>query len=244
MHRIRGALLALLALTLLPAGPLAAQRAWDVSVVGGAGYIFPIRTLGQSAAETEELQNLQPLADLDKGMTAHVGVEIGRPGSDVSFRGRVHTTIGGHISMIAGICNLFPDSQNPICTPFGIDVTMMQFLADIRFKRGNPGDVIRPIMSVGAGIRSWSFGTLPACDLTTDPNWTQTVCPNALDLYENVSSSPAIIFGVGLMGEVGPLQFTLEGEPHLSAFSGGSNRAEGNTMIDMNVALSAKLTIF
>lgn len=232
------------ALSLSPApGRAQLPDGWTFSVEGQVGGMFPLRQLGKNSGTIPQVPVLQVVAERETSATVGGGVVFTSPSGETTVRARFSTTLDGVVSGRLGVCG---DPDNPLfegalCEPVETASDIRAFSVDMGFLQGSPGDRVRASLHIGAGLRSYSFGTI-ACQDPTD--W-QVICEFTSEIWQDDGGiSPFIMGGLRLNGDLGPAVLWIEGMDHVGRYNGGSDRADGNIQNDLSVTAGLSVRIF
>ncbi len=233
----------LLGFTALLPTAISAQQGWSVAPFAEGGVLLPTRPYGDNIGNLTQERVFQVVGELQPVATFGAGLDIASPYEGVSFRARFQTTLGGEMRGRVQLCEL-EQIESAACDPITSDLDVRSFTAEVRFLQGRETSRIRPFLGGGIGVRSYSSRNIPTCP-TSDPSiWATEVCPRAVDIPVDPGIAPTVFFGGGLHSLFGPLQLNVGGEGHISSFSGGINTAEGGTLIDASLNVSASFRIF
>lgn len=247
VHRL---LVALAALTLLAAqgAPLSAQEedrsSWQILPHGEFGWLIPMRNVGKNATilgSGDQEGVLQVVADVDPGLAFGGGITVQPPDSDLRIRASVRTTSGVTADGILALCQSDVFNVPDICTVQQTDASLVEGTVDLIFLSVHRDRRISPTVFVGVGLRKWSFDSeTEQCDglETGDP---RNICVAIREIWEDPAVDPALSFGAGLRGLMQPLEAFVQFRTVASQYSGGSERADGETLID--VVLSGGLSL-
>lgn len=244
MRRLAARLLLPLAVGLLgvssPA-PAAAQIGdWTLSATADAGAFVPLRQLATNAGTGRQNRVLQVLAEQQSSASFGGGIVATSPSGNTLVRARYMTTSGASSSGRWGVCG---DPSNPLgtgalCEPVEVDSEYSAFSVDVGFMQGSVGSRVRPSIHLGAGMRSYSFGTVDC----TDPGDWQVVCEAVSEIWlEDGGLSPFLMAGLRLTSDLGPASIWVEAMDQVGPYGGGSDRADGNFQNDL--ALSGGFTV-
>lgn len=216
---------------------------WTLSATADFGGNFPIRQLGKNAGTIPQVPVLQVVADREKSLSVGAGVIATSPSGETTVRGRFYTTIDGIVSGRLGFCGE-PDNplfRGPLCEPVETTADVRSFAVDVGFLQGAPGDRIRASIHIGAGLRSFSFGSID-CEDPTD--W-EVICEFTSEIWQDEGGvSPFILAGLRLNGDLGPARLWVEGMDQIGRYDGGSDRADGNVQNDLLVTAGISIRVF
>jgi hypothetical protein len=246
--RIPRLLLLAIAATVVAPGPGEAQeRTWRLSVVGEAGYLKPIRSLGNNSTEVESVAVFQVITDVEPAPWVGGGLQIEIPARELRFRGVYRRTLDGSSRSRLAVCG-DPDDPNfvgALCEPVESDAVLETVLFDVSVPRGSPTALVRPMLHLGVGLRRWSFGfDQDATCIDPDQQWTD-VCDLAADVWRDPGGlTPFLNFGLGLTTGVGPARAYGEALANTGPYRGGAGRADGNFQVDLTFNVGLAIPIY
>ena len=244
MRRIATSLVACALTVIVTAVPARAQLGgWSLSVTAEGGVNIPTRQLGKNSGTIPQLPVLQVVADRESSGVVGGGVMLTSPSGETTVRARFLTTLDGSVSGRLGVCgdDDNPLFQGPLCAPVETTVDMNSFSVDLGFLQGAPGDRVRASLHIGAGLRTFSFGT----NVCEDPTDWQQVCEFTSEIWEDDGGVvPFLLAGLRLNGDLGPATLWIEGFDQVGRYNGGSDRADGNIQNDVTVSAGLAVRIF
>jgi len=227
--------------------PAAAQeRSWTVRALGEVGFFLPLRTLGKNASS--ELSLGAVIAELESAPSFGGGVAIEFPEKGTALRARFQTVLDGDVRGRLGVCGDPDDplADGDLCNEVSATYSMTTLSIDGQVLRGSAASRLRPLVSLGVGLRKYSFE--PNEGQCTAPGavalWTP-ICNRTVDIWrEDAGWSPMLRFGAGLQAVLGPALATLEVQDLFGRYSGGVSGADGNTQNDVIFNLGLTLKVF
>lgn len=229
---------------LLPATPVQAQLGgWSLSATAEGGFNIPIRQLGKNSGTIPQLPVLQVVADRESSATVGGGLILTSPSGETFVRARFLTTLDGVVSGRLGVCG---DADNPLfrgplCQPVETSVDVRSFSVDLGFLQGAPGDRLRASLHIGAGLRTFTFGTVDCVDPT---DW-EVVCEFTSEIWQDDGGiAPFLMGGLRINGRLGPADLWIEGIDQVGRYDGGSDRADGNVQNDITLTAGLAIPIF
>lgn len=244
MYIRRWPILAAAALVLIPPPAIEAQeRSWRLNVVGNLGYMKPIRSLGNNATRVPDLPILQVITDFDPSPTVGGGLELDLLEHGITVRGIYDRTLSGASDSRLAFCG---DPDDPfatgaLCVPVETTGIVQSLAVDVYFSRGSPTARIKPILSIGGGLRHYQFEGI-TCN---DPSDWQYICELAADVWADGGGiTPFLIFGGGLRSQLGPVRALMEGQVRSGRYDGGINSATGNIQIDLALGLRLSVNVY
>jgi hypothetical protein len=246
LHRFAPVALVVLASLAVQTPAAAQERSWTVRALGEVGLFLPLRTLGKNASSVLRLGSV--IAELEAAPSFGVGAAIDFPEKGTTLRARFQTTPDGDVRGRLGVCG-DPDDPlagGPLCEPVNASYSTKSFSVDGAVLRGSADSRLRPVVALGLGLRRYDFdanaGQCTAPGVHT--GWAP-ICERTVDIWRGDSGwSPMLQFGVGLRAVLGPVVATLDVQDLFGRYSGGVNRADGNTQNDLIFNLGLTLEVY
>lgn len=222
------------------ANPHQQGRSWSVAAFASGGYQWPTGRLAQNVTGNDDpnLGLLETVSELAPSPAWAGGIELGLPPQGVLFRLGWMSTTGAEVTGRLGVCTLL---RGELCAPVAAPVTVREAFLDVRLLRGRSEAPIRPVVSVGIGLRRYSY-IVPTCPLSIGD--ARLVCLAITDLYTDTSDHFVLRFGLGARVRWGPAFVELGGGGSTGRYSGGSGRAHGSWYQDFRVESSIGAILF
>lgn len=247
----RTLLLAALALflgpALSPAPALAQGRSWTVAPTARVGVLFPLRTLGKTAGIFQNVvpNEQQILGELGEALQVGGGVEVAFPERSMRVELLYTTTVDGEANGQIAFCGSPNDplSTSPVCTNIFTGYQLHTVSADVYTVRGHPSDLLNAVLSVGVGLRSYSFDE-PDCTVYENVDVTRA-CIGLRDLWSDGGGlTPILRFGFGLQFDSGPFALRSSLIPVVGRYPGGADNTVGHGQLDLSVLVGASYRLF
>jgi len=228
-----------LLLVLLSANPISAQEgSWGLRVFPHAGLHLPQRNLGKNAVEIQFQSALQVVAQVENSPTVGGGLELFLGGNDFRIRGQFSTTVGSTARGVLGLCEsgrLEFANQELCAVDTETDAQIIDGTAELVFVTGNPDRWIRPLITLGVGVRSFDFDSesLQCLTFGNELSDEYKICDQAKEILENPSVNPSLTFGLGLEADRGLLSGFVRLAALSASYTGGSGLADGGRQVDL-----------
>lgn len=212
---------------------------WRVAIwaYGAHGYTFG-NLAKNAASDIPSLATLETVFEMGAASLVGTGVELFLPGGQFSVRLGWESSFGAEATGQVAICSLL---QGSLCKTETAAATVQGAMVAIRSAQGEAGQRIRPVVSLLAGMRWYSF-EIPECTgLTGDPH---LVCGAIADLFRDPEAHTFLRAGVGLQARSGPVRVEVGIEGGASRYEGGTDRTSGNWYQDLRLQSSASLFVF
>ncbi len=241
-------LLALLLLPLDPPAPLEAQeRGWHLAPFARVGGLIPLRSTGKSVGFFQNTipQEQQVIAELGNALEYGGGVSVEIPANNLRIDVAYARTEGGDANAQIGFCGSPDDplSDAPYCDRVYPPYQIQGFSADAVTVRGRPGSLLRPVLSLGIGLRQYSFDD-PDCTAYEDSD-VASACVYISDLWvDGGGYTPTFRAGVGL--DVSRGIFSLRGSvnPIYGKYPGGIGNTVGHGQLDISAYVAAAVRVY
>lgn len=241
-------LLCLFLLPLLPAesaGQLAEGEPLDVRIFVLGGALLPTQNLASSSDLLLEDQIVQAVSEFESASVFGGGIEVLLPDPNLRIRARYNQSVDGTADGRLLICSKESGfDPTGICTPQRVDATVRAFGAELIFALGQPGQRLRALLQLGAGVRSYDFDE-PDCSAAPLGD-ERFVCNLVADMWEDPpSADPYLSFGAGAQVNL-TRRFDLQllVQDWFGEFSAGGDRAEGNQVNDITISVGLSTTLF
>ena len=215
-------------------------RAWQLALWMKGGYqISSARMANNAASDVPELRLLETVAELSPAMLYGGGFEVRLPTRDFTARVGWETLREGEVTGQIAVCELF---EGPLCEKRYVPADIWTLSTVFRLVSGSPGQVIRPVISAGVGMRGFAF-TLPQCPPASEGDL-HRVCEAILDLYEDPKPHSILFAGIGGQTALDRLVFELGVNAATGRYAGGSARTDGNWYHVLRFELSTSARVF
>ena len=240
----RTVLFTAVAMIAAPTGVEAQLSSWNVRVFPEGGYLFHMRNLGKNSVALIEQSTLQTVADLRNSPIIGGGVEMANPDRSLRFQARVHSTLGAEARGLLGICQaerVVQQGEGFCQVEEVVDASLLDASVEMVLAGKNPERLVRPLFSVGLGLRKHDFDNDPsACNRWTDEDL-QEVCSRSREIFENPSKDPLLAFGFGIETARDPFSAFVHLRTYAGQYSGGGGITDGEVHIDL--ALTGGFTL-
>ena len=247
----RPVLVTLLALLLLPAArptTLEAQeRGWHLTPYARVGGFIPLRSMGKTVGFFQNTipQEQQVIAELGSTLEWGAGLSFEIPDKDVRIDVAYSRTSGGEANAQIGFCGPEDDplSNQPYCGRVYTPYQIQGVSADLLTTRGSEGSTFRPTLSIGLGLRKYSFED-PDCTVYEDSD-VASVCVYVSDLWvDGGGLTPTLRAGVGLDANLGIVSLRGSLNPMYGRYPGGIGNTVGHGQLDISAYVSAAIRVY
>ena len=213
---------------------------WSVAVFASGGYQWPTGRLARNSAGGSDpsLGLVETVSELAPSPAWAAGVEFGPPDGGVLVRLGWMNTAGAEATGRLGICGLL---QGALCAPVVSPVTVREAFSDMRLVRGNTDARFRPIVSIGIGLRRYSY-EVPACPSGISD--ARLVCRAITDLYADPDDHFVLRFGLGARVGWDPVFVEIGAAASTGRYRGGAGRTSGTWYQDFRAESSITAILF
>lgn len=242
--RLTGAALAV-ALLVLCGPPAAAQdpdatSGWKAGLWLAGGYQWPGGRLAKHAAsDNPNLALLEVVSDLRPSPLISGGLHLRFPGLDMAVRIGLEGSSGAEASGQVAICGLV---SGRICAQEIVPTQVRAVTSGVRLLAGSALAQVRPVLSAGLGVRSFTF-VLPECPQASTDD-TALICNAVADLFRDPDPHLFLQVGLGLQVDVGPVAAGMDAVASTGQFSGGAGRTDGNWYHALRIELFAGASLY
>jgi len=211
------------------------------------GGFVPLRSTGKTVGFFQNTipQEQQVIAELGNALEYAGGVSV--EFSDRSLRIDVGytRTHDGEANAQIGFCGSPDDplTPAPFCDPVYTDYEIQGFFADVVTIRGSAASLFRPVLSVGVGLREYSFEE-PDCSGFDDQDAT-AACVYVSDLWvDGGGLTFTLRAGAGLDFRRGIFSLRAAVNPMYGRYPGGVGNTVGHGQLDISGSLSAAVRVY
>jgi hypothetical protein len=243
-----GVLLALLLLPLSAPGSLEAQeRGWHLAPFARVGGFIPLRSTGKSVGFFQNTfpQEQQVIARLGDALEYGGGVSVEFPARSLRVDLAWARTDGGDANAQIAFCGSPDDplSGAPYCGTIYTPYEIQGFSADVVTVRGRPGSLLRPVLSLGVGLRQYSFED-PDCTAYEDSD-VASACVYISDLWvDGGGYTPTLRGGLGLDVALGIVSLRGSVNPMYGTYPGGIGNTVGHGQLDISAFFAAAIRVY
>ena len=208
---------------------------WGVRVFSAGGWMYHSRNIGKNAATIQGQAANQVVAELKGSATVGGGIEIVLPGPGIHVRANLRSTVGAAARGFLSICSQegLSGTGAELCDGGGeVDARLLEGSVDIVFHQQASTRLLRPMLWLGAGLRSYDFETdLPPCEpISLDA---LEVCNRVREIFGDPSIDPLMSVGFGLTTRPAPVSAFVQLRGVMTAYSGGVGAADGERVMDV-----------
>lgn len=216
---------------------------WTIHPLAEVGWFLPLRNMGKNSTVLGQQGQLQVLAEHNSALTFGGGVEVDFPDRRLRLRLSARTTSGLTAAGVLSICQSGVIDLEEFCFTEETDATITDGFADLVFLSREAAD-ISPVVFLGFGLRHFSFDSDPSGCFEHDPGDSQNICFGIHDIWAESSTDPALTFGAALQGDFQPVEAFLQFRAMAGGFGGGTDGADGETLVDALVTSGFSIRVF
>lgn len=241
-------LLVLLVLPLIaPTSMEAQERSWHLTPFARVGGLIPLRSTGKTVGFFQNTfpQEQQVIAELGNALEYGGGISVEFPSRALRVDVAYARTDGGDANAQIGFCGSPDDplSNAPYCGRIYTPYQIQGFSADVVTVRGRTGALLRPVLSLGVGLRQYSFED-PDCTAYEDSD-VASACVYIGDLWvDGGGYTPTLRAGFGLDASLGIVSLRGSLNPMYGKYPGGIGNTVGHGQLDISAFVAAAVRVY
>ena len=161
------------------------------------------------------------------------------PALETAVRIGLEGSSGAEASGQVAICDLV---SGRICAPEVVPTEIRAVTAGVRVLTGNSLAQVRPALSAGLGVRSFTFA-LPDCPPASTDD-AALICNAITELFRDPDPHLFLQVGLGLQTDVGPVAVGMDAVASSGQFAGRADRTDGNWYHALRLELFAGASLY